>query len=58
MNPAAATSPMIETLVQLLGEGAVLTADADRAGYEKGWRYGEGRALAATLRDQRPARAA
>ena len=24
MNPAAATSPMIETLVQLLGEGAVL----------------------------------
>lgn len=43
---AAATTPMLSALISLLGEDAVLTADSDRAGYEKGWRYGEGRALA------------
>lgn len=45
MNPAT-TTPMLDSLVQLIGEDAVLTSAADRAGYEKGWRYGEGRALA------------
>jgi FAD/FMN-containing dehydrogenase len=46
VNPAAATTPMLDALISLLGVDAVLTAASDRAGYEKGWRYGEGRALA------------
>lgn len=45
MNTATNT-PMLDALTHLLGDDAVLRTDSDRAGYEKGWRYGEGRALA------------
>jgi len=37
---------MLQQLIQLLGEDAVLTAETDRTGYEQGWRYGQGCALA------------
>ncbi len=36
--------PLVDALVRSLGERAVLTAEADRARFETGWRYGKGRA--------------
>lgn len=37
----------LEELAAVLGEGALLVEPSDLATFEKGWRYGEGRALAA-----------
>src|SRR5687767_6168267 len=36
----------IRELVEMLGEGAVITEAHERERYEKGWRYGSGTALA------------
>ncbi len=41
-----AASALVAELRDLLGEDAVLTEAADREPYEKGWRYGRGRARA------------
>jgi FAD/FMN-containing dehydrogenase len=43
---AAGRAALVEALVALLGEGAVLTEAHERARYEQGWRYGHGTALA------------
>ncbi len=37
---------VLKELADLLGDGGLLLDEDDRAGYEKGWRYGRGRALA------------
>src|SRR5437867_12046351 len=38
---------VVKSLRELLGEGAVLTEPHELARYEQGWRYGQGKALAA-----------
>jgi FAD/FMN-containing dehydrogenase len=38
---------VVKSLRELLGEGAVLTEAHELARYEQGWRYGQGKALAA-----------
>ena len=37
---------VVRTLGEMLGEGAVVTEPHELARYEKGWRYGSGKALA------------
>ena len=37
---------IVRKLGEMLGDGAVVTEPHERARYEKGWRYGDGTALA------------
>jgi FAD/FMN-containing dehydrogenase len=46
MLDAAARVEVVESLGRLLGADAVITEPHERAPYEQGWRYGQGRALA------------
>lgn len=45
-QPDAQPDALLDALRARLGADAVLTARSDLAGYERGWRYGEGKAMA------------
>lgn len=44
MTTAPTSDSIVDALTECLGAGAVLTEASDMAGYERGWRYGAGRA--------------